>query len=471
MTLRYQHFITPEGSKEFPKVVRGEGVYIWDNTGRRLLDGSSGAISVNIGHAHPRVLEAMREQMGRIIYAHSMRWDNDPNERLAARLERMSDWGYGAAFFVSGGSEANEAAIKFARQVAVSRGEASRYKIISRIPSYHGATTALLGITGDPDYAAAYRPMFIDMPKVDAPLMYRRPHGESKEDVVRRCVQQLEDTILREGPETVLAFMIEPVGGVSTGALVSPDSYSTQIRQVCDRYGVMLIYDEIMSGAGRTGKFLAGHHWLDCRPDIVTLAKGVSGSYAPLGVVLASADMVQDVRRSGGFKHGHTYSANPVSCAASDMVLRVVEEEGLMERASVHGNFIRAKLEALKQKTTIIGDIRGLGLHMAVEIVADRGTKEPFPAHVKAGERIGMICRDHGLLLFSRRTAGGSFGEWLMLCPPLTINEAEIEAMLGSFEAGIRAFENEVSWERTPHPAPLPVATNAIFTGSSEDRR
>ncbi len=288
MTLRYQHFITPEGSKEFPKVVRGEGVYIWDSTGRRLLDGSSGAISVNVGHAHPRVLDAMRDQMSRIVYAHSMRWDNDPNERLAARLERMSDWGYGAAFFVSGGSEANESAIKFARQVAVSRGQSSRYKIISRVPSYHGATTALLGITGDPDYAAAYKPMFVDMPKVDAPLMYRRPAGETEQDVVDRCVRQLEETILSEGPETVLAFMIEPVGGVSTGALVSPDSYSTRIRQVCDRHGVMLIYDEIMSGAGRTGKFLAGHHWLDCRPDIVTLAKGVSGSYAPLGVVLAA---------------------------------------------------------------------------------------------------------------------------------------------------------------------------------------
>ncbi len=445
MTLRYQHFITPHGTVEFPKVVRGEGVYIWDSTGRRLLDGSSGAISVNVGHAHPRVLDAMRDQMGKIIYAHSMRWDNDPNERLAARLERMSDWGYGAAFFVSGGSEANEAAIKFARQVAVSRGQDSRYKIVSRIPSYHGATTALLGITGDPDYAAAYRPMFVDMPKVDVPMIYRRPAGETAEDVVERCLSQLEDTILREGPETVLAFMIEPVGGVSTGALVSPASYSTRVRQICDRYGVMLIYDEIMSGAGRTGKFLAGHHWPDCRPDIVTLAKGVSGSYAPLGAVLASADMVSDVRRAGGFKHGHTYSANPVSCAASDMVLRVVEDDGLMARATSLGAIIKARLEAMKARSTIIGDVRGLGLHMAVEIVADNSSKEPFPAAMRAAERIGMLCRDHGLLLFSRRTAGGSFGEWLMICPPLTINEAEIEEMLTSFEAGLHEFEREAA--------------------------
>lgn len=445
MTLRYQHFITPNGTAEFPKVVRGSGVYIWDSTGRRLLDGSSGAISVNVGHAHPRVLDAMREQMGKIVYAHSMRWDNDPNERLAARLERMSDWGYGAAFFVSGGSEANEAAIKFARQVAVSRGQSSRYKIVSRIPSYHGATTALLGITGDPDYATAYRPMFVDMPKVDAPMLYRRPAGETEGDVVERCVRQLEETILREGPDTILAFMIEPVGGVSTGALVSPSSYSTRIREVCDRHGVMLIYDEIMSGAGRTGKFLAGHHWPDCRPDIVTLAKGVSGSYAPLGAVLASADMVSDVRRAGGFKHGHTYSANPVGCAASDMVLRVVEEDGLMARATSLGAIIKTRLEAMKGRSNIIGDVRGLGLHIAVEIVADSSSKEPFPAAMRAAERIGMLCRDHGLLLFSRRTAGGSFGEWLMICPPLTVSEAEIEEMLASFEAGLHEFEREAA--------------------------
>ncbi|MEZ1315315.1 aminotransferase class III-fold pyridoxal phosphate-dependent enzyme [Pseudomonas fluorescens] len=444
MALRYQHFITPTGTAEFPKVVRGEGVYIWDHTGRRLLDGSSGAVSVNIGHAHPRVLEAMREQMNKIIYAHSMRWDNDPSQALAERLARLSGWDFEAAFFVSGGSEANEAAIKFARQVAVARGQASRYKIISRVPSYHGATTALLGITGDTDYAKAYKPMFVDMPKIDAPLLYRRPAHESVDDVIDRCVRQLEDTIIAQGPETVLAFMIEPVGGVSTGALMSPVDYYDRCRQICDRYGVLMIYDEIMSGAGRTGRFLAAHHWPDCRPDIVTLAKGVSGSYAPLGAVLASSAMVNDVRLSGGFKHGHTYSANPLGCAASNMVLQVLEDEALMPRATLLGERIRTRLEDLKSRTRVIGDIRGIGLHMAVEIVVDKDTKEIFTDEVRASEKIGLLCREYGLLLFSRRTAGAAYGEWLMFCPPLTISDAEVEEMLAAFEKGVFAFQNSV---------------------------
>jgi adenosylmethionine-8-amino-7-oxononanoate aminotransferase len=298
MTFRFQHFITPLGTKEFAKVVRAEGIYIFDNLGRRLLDGSSGAVSVNIGHAHPKVLAAMRAQMDEYLFTHCMRWENEPNVRLAERIDRMSGWGFDAVYFLSGGSEANEAALKFARQVALSRGEASRWKIVSRMPSYHGATTALLGIVGDPDYSRPFEPMFVKNPKVDAPLLYRRPAGETPDDVVDRCLRQLEETIEREDPSTVLAFMIEPVGGVSTGCLVAPDRYMTGIRRICDRYGILLIFDEIMSGAGRTGRFLAAQHWPDCRPDIVTLAKGVSGSYAPLGAVLTSSALMESVRRA-----------------------------------------------------------------------------------------------------------------------------------------------------------------------------
>lgn len=445
MTQRYQHFISPTGAPAFPKVVRGEGVYIWDSNGRRLLDGSSGAIAVNVGHQHPVVLNAIQDQMQRISYAHSLRWDNDPNEQLAERLEAMTDWNFSAAFFVSGGSEGNEAAIKFARQVAVSRGQGSRWKIFSRLPSYHGATTALLGITGDPAYEAAFGPMYVAHPKVSAPMLYRRAEGLSEEDVVAQCLAELEEAILREGPETVLAFMIEPIGGVSTGALVSPPSYYTGIRKICDRYGIMIIYDEIMSGAGRTGKFLAAHHWPDCRPDIVVLAKGVSGAYAPLGAVLVSSDMVADVRAMGGFKHGHTYAANPVSCAASNAVLRVLEEEGLMANAIARGAQLRGLLEELKRDHPFIGDIRGRGLHTAVEIVADPETKRSFPSEVNASERLGMLCREHGLLLFSRRTAGGSYGEWMMTCPPLTISEAEIAEMVDGLRAGLIDFEKEVA--------------------------
>ncbi|RQR44367.1 aspartate aminotransferase family protein [Burkholderia sp. Bp9140] len=448
MTLRYQHFISPTNTIPYPKVVRGEGVYIWDNDGRRLLDGSSGAVAVNIGHRHPAVLAAISDQMNRISYAHSLRWDNDPNEQLAERLERLSAWGYDAAFFVSGGSEANEAAIKFARQLAVSRGERSRWKIISRLPSYHGATTALLGITGDPAYAETFRPMFVEHPKVDAPLLYRRDESESIDDVVSRCLTQLESTIEREGPETILGFIVEPVGGVSTGALVAPDEYYSGIRRICDKYGILLIYDEIMSGAGRTGEFLAAAHWPDCRPDIVALAKGVSGAYAPLGAVLVSRGMVADVRKMGGFKHGHTYAANPISCAASNAVLQVVEQEGLIANADLQGRKLRADLESLQKQHPEIGDIRGRGLLMAIEIVQSPDKKNSFPAEMMAAERIGMHCRNHGLLLFSRRTAGGANGEWLMICPPLTISDSERTELVEGLSAGLQDFAKEAAPRR-----------------------
>jgi adenosylmethionine-8-amino-7-oxononanoate aminotransferase len=225
---------------------------------------------------------------------------------------------------------------------------------------------------------------------------------------------------------------------------MSPVDYYDRCRQICDRYGVLMIYDEIMSGAGRTGRFLAAHHWPDCRPDIVTLAKGVSGSYAPLGAVLASSAMVNDVRLSGGFKHGHTYSANPLGCAASNMVLQVLEDEALMPRATLLGERIRTRLEDLKSRTRVIGDIRGIGLHMAVEIVVDKDTKAIFTDEVRASEKIGLLCREYGLLLFSRRTAGAAYGEWLMFCPPLTISDAEVEEMLAAFEKGVFAFQNSV---------------------------
>jgi adenosylmethionine-8-amino-7-oxononanoate aminotransferase len=443
MTGRYQHFITPTGSIGFPKVSHGDGVYIWDDKGNRLLDGSSGNVSVNVGHSHPRVLEAMREQMSKITFANARLWENEAHELLAERLERLSDWGFSASFLVSGGSEANESAIKIARQVAVARGQSSRWKFISRLPSYHGATTALLGITGDPEYAAAYKPMFVDMPKVDAPFTYRLPEGVTAEAHDEHCAQQLEETILREGPDTVLAFMIEPVGGVSTGALVSSHHYYRRVREICDRYGVFIIYDEIMSGAGRTGKFLAAHHWRDSRPDIVSLAKGVSGAYAPLGAVMVSDDMLQDMRNTGGFKHGHTYSANPVSCAASNAVLAVVEDERLMENAITTGALLREKLEALKASTRTVGDVRGLGLHLAVEIVRDQEKKTPYDAKMRAAERLCALCREQGLLIFSRRTAGGKYGEWLMATPPLTITPAQVDEMVGSLARAIRVLEAE----------------------------
>lgn len=443
-----QHFITPIDAEAFPIVSHGDGIYIWDQEGRRYLDGSSGAVVSNIGHNNPRVKAAMHEQADRISFAYARVWESPANRALAQRVVRLAGRGYDACFFVSGGTEAIEASVKLARQVAVARGERSRWKVISRMPSYHGSTLAVLGITGDEDFADAFRPMFVSMPKIPAPLSYRLPEGVDAQESARRCAAALEERILAEGPQSVLAFVMEPVGGTSTGALVSPDSYYEAIRAICDRHGLLLIFDEVMSGAGRTGRFLAAHHWPDCRPDIVVLAKGLSGGYAPLGAVVTSSTIVDDVRRAGGFVHGHTYAANPQSCAIACAVLDEVVDHDLVGNAATMGAYLRTRLLALQDRIGIIGDVRGRGLLCAVEIVADRLTKRMFPVESDAIGRIRRLCRQGGLELLSRRTSGGRYGEWLMVCPPLIINQSQIDELCDSLSQALQRFEGEVSGSR-----------------------
>jgi len=254
----------------------------------------------------------------------------------------------------------------------------------------------------------------------------------------------LAETIEREGPETVLAFIMEPVGGLATGALVAPDSYYRRVREICDRHGVLLVYDEVMSGAGRTGTFLAADHWPDVRPDLVTLAKGIAAGYTPMGALLAPAAMVEAVAESGGFLHGHTYAANPLSCAIGHAVVAEMVERKMMANAAEMGALLRRKLEALKAECAILGDVRGKGLLMAIEIVADQETKAMLPAKCQAVYRIIELGIERGLLLYSRRTADGKYGEWLMISPPLIVTAAEIEEIVGLIGETLRAYEAEL---------------------------
>ena len=442
---RLQDFVSESRAKPIPEVARGDGIYLWDTQGRRYLDGSAGAVVSNIGHNNTRVKEAMRAQADRVTFAYAKVWDSAAHRELAQKLTAMAGLGFDSVFLVSGGTEAVEASLKIVKQTAYARGARSRYKVISRTPSYHGSTLAILGVTGDPDFAEPFGGMFVPMPKVPAPLTYRLPAGVSAEEHARQCAQALEDQILAEGPDTVLAFILEPVGGVATGALVAPDVYYTMIRQICDRYGVFLIYDEVMSGAGRTGQFLAAHHWKDCRPDIVALAKGVSGGYAPLGAVLTTDDMVRDLRGMGGFFHGHTYAANPQACAAACAVLDELQDRRLVENAAATGPMLKQQLADLAGETEIIGDVRGRGLLLAVEIVADPATKKMFPPEADAIARIRARCMENGLILLARRVAGGRYGEWLMVCPPLIIDEAQIGELVGGFRKALLSFREEVA--------------------------
>ncbi len=427
-----------------PIVARAEGIYMWDTDGRRYIDASSGPVVSNIGHGNPRVLAAMIEQAQKVAFASRTVFENEPNAKLADLITGLAGPGLERAYFVSGGSEATETAIKMARQYAVVKGEARRWKVIGRDPGYHGATLGAASVTGDPQAEKTFAPLMPVMPKVPAPFTYRLPPNHDADSYARACAGALEDTIRREGAETVLAFIMEPVGGLATGALVAPDHYYRAVREICDRHGVLLIYDEVMSGAGRTGSFLAAEHWPDGRPDLVTLAKGIAAGYTPMGAVLAPAEMVETIAESGGFLHGHTYASNPLSCAIGHAVVSEMLALDLMANAERMGAMLRARLEALKATCSILGDVRGKGLLLAIEIVANRETKVILPAKLKAVYRIIELGIERGLLLYSRRTADGKYGEWLMITPPLIVTAAQVDEIAGLIAETLQAYEGEL---------------------------
>lgn len=426
-----------------PMLDRAEGVYMWDVSGKRYLDGSSGAMVTNIGHSNPRVLEAMRRQMDKSTFGYRLHFENEPAEQLAAAIAGQMPEGMDRVFFVSGGSEAVESTLKLARQYAVTTGQASRYKVISRFPSYHGATLGALSVTGYAPMLAPFAPMMQEMPKIPAPTCYLDHDDLSDEERGLRYADMLEDEILRHGPETVLAFIMEPVGGASTGALVAPDSYYSRIRDICDRYGVLLIYDEVMTGAGRTGSFLAAEHW-GITPDLIALSKGMASGYVPLGAMIAPGWIVEPVLDKGGFIHGYTYAGNPLACAAGLAVLEETVEQKLCSNATRIGDRLKNRLGTLMQRYPFIGDVRGKGLLLAVELVGDRETMEPLPPEKMAAARLVDLAYERGLIIYWRRTRGGYRGDHIMVCPPLITTEAQIEEIMAPLGEALDALAAEL---------------------------
>ena len=432
------------GTSSLPIIDRAQGIYMWDTKGKKYFDGSSGPVTTNLGHGNKRVIEAMADQAQRVCFASVAVFENSPNKRLAEKLVKLSGPGFDQAFIVSGGSEATESAIKLARQYAVAKGENKRTKVLGRNPSYHGSTLGAFLVSGDPVAEKMFGSIANVMPKVPTPFSYRLPKNHDINSYARECAKKLEDVILAEGAENVLAFILETVGGLSSGGLVAPDHYYEAIREICTRYGVLLIYDDVMAGAGRTGKFLSADHWPNARPDLVTLAKGVAAGYTPIGAVMAPNEIVSAVVEAGGFQHGHTYAANPLSCAIGDAVITEMVENDLMDNASEMGSYLKLKLKELADESCIIGDIRGKGLLLAAELVAIKETKEMLPIKCRAVYRFVEIGVENGLLLYTRKTADGVFGEWVMISPALTINKREVDELVYLLRLTVRQFEKEL---------------------------
>lgn len=436
-----------QGRGRRPLIKEARGVYIWDADGKRYLDGSSGAMVVNIGHSNERVLAAMRAQMESATFAYRLHFENEPAERLARLTAERMPAGLDKVFFVSGGSEAVESALKLARQWAVATGQGSRWKVISRFPSYHGSTLGALAVTGMALMTDPFQPMLTAMPKISAPTCYLDRDGLSDAERGLRYAEMLRSEIERQDPETVLAFIMEPVGGASTGALVAPDSYYARIAEICREYGVLLIYDEVMTGAGRTGRFLAAEHW-NVAPDIVVLSKGFAAGYAPLGAMVAHERLVEPVLAAGGFVHGFTYAGNPLACAAGLAVLEEIDRQDLCANAERMGARLKAELTGLKARYPFVGDVRGKGLLLAFELVADRETMAPLPKAMDAYLHLVEEAYRRGLIIYSRRTRGGLEGDHFLVCPPLIVTDEQIAEIMDKLTASLDAFADRFGLPR-----------------------
>lgn len=430
--------------RRYPVFERGEGIYLYDEDGKRYIDGVGGAAVVNIGHGVQEVLEAMARQARQFCYEFPFLYTSRSQEELARKVAELSPEGLSYAFFVSGGSEANETAIKLARQYQVETGHAGRYKVVSRWMSYHGASLGALSVTGRYSFRNIFGPLLLDFPKISAPFCYHCPCHLDYPGCDLACAHELERVIKLEGSEYIAAFLAEPVVGGSLGAVSPPPEYYPIIRSICDKYGILFIADEVITGFGRTGKNFGIDHW-GVAPDMITTGKGIGGGYAPLGAVIVHERIYWAVAEGSGlFHHGFTYGGNPLSCAVGLAVLDYIEKNGLVERSARLGEVLLGELSRLKEHS-IVADVRGRGLLAGVELLADPLTKTPFPKEKGVAEMVEAAAADRGLLtLPGTGDVDGISGDHILLAPPFVITEEQIGDLVNALEEAIMEVEGKV---------------------------
>ena len=421
---------------DLPVAVAGQGVWLEDAAGRRYLDASGGAAVSCLGHGHPAVIAAMKAQLDRLAYAHTSFFTSAVAEELADRLVGDAPEGIGRVYFLSGGSEAIECALKMARQYFVETGRPERRHVIARRQSYHGNTLGALSVGGHAGRRRLFAPLLIDVTHIAPCYAYRhRAEAESEEAYGRRTADELEAAILRLGPANVAAFVAEPVVGATLGAVAAVPGYFRRIREICDRYGVLLILDEVMCGMGRTGSLHACTQE-GIAPDLLVIAKGLGGGYQPIGAVLVSGAIYAAFRDgSGAFQHGHTYLGHPVACAAALAVQKIVAGQDLLADVRRRGRALAAALQERFGNHAHVGDIRGRGLFFGLELVADRPSRRPFDAALELHARVKRAAMAEGLLCYpSGGCADGVSGDHVLLAPPFIVSPdetGEIVARLG----------------------------------------
>ena len=424
-----------------PLAVRGAGIHLYDAQGKPYLDASGGAAVSCLGHAHPEVLAAMHAQIDALAYAHTSFFTTEVAEALADHLVRHAPPGMEQVYLVSGGSEAVEAALKLARQYFVEIGQSERTTFVARRQSYHGNTLGALAVGGNEWRRAQFAPLLIDVGRVSACFEYRgRREDETQDAYTQRLLDELDAEFHRIGPQRVIAFVAETVVGATAGAVPPTPGYFKGVRELCDRHGILLIADEVMCGMGRTGTLHAVEQE-GIAPDLMTIAKGLGGGYQPIGATLASAKVVDALRKgSGMFMHGHTYIGHPVAAAASLAVQRVIERDDLLANVRARGADLARLLAQRLGGHPNVGDIRGRGLFMAVELVEDRATKATFDPALKLHARIKKLAMENGLLVYPMGgTIDGRRGDHVLLAPPFIVSEADVAKIVDLLAASIDA--------------------------------
>ncbi|NMB54336.1 MAG: aminotransferase class III-fold pyridoxal phosphate-dependent enzyme [Leptolinea sp.] len=450
MTKPNIHVVHRSWDREFPVVEKAEGIYLYDNTGKRYIDGSGGSsVVTSIGHGNKYVLEFMTKQAEKFSFIPAHGFTNQPQLDLGDLLVDLAPGelrNRSLTWFACTGSDANDDAVRLTRQYFVESGKSSKYQIIGRWRSFHGNTISAAGISGITGRRSLFQPMYVDSPHIPPAFCYRCSFEQTYPACKLLCARALESIIRQLGPETVAAFIAEPVVGAALGCVPAPEGYFQKIREICTRYDVLFITDEVMTGWGRTGKLWGIDHW-DTTPDIVTTAKGISGGYSPFSAIIARESIWSVLRENHSpFKAGHTLNANAVSCSAALAVIHIIQELKLVENADIRGRELQTGLKNLQKKHGIIGDVRGKGLMVGFEFVKEAKSRETFPPRMKVSDLFEKIALNNGLVTYPcTGSVDGVMGDMIMLAPPLIISADQISEMIQIIDQSISELEQKLS--------------------------
>jgi adenosylmethionine-8-amino-7-oxononanoate aminotransferase len=430
---------------EHVRIVRGEGAYVFDEFGKKYLDASGGSnASVPIGHGVKSVIDAMTEQARKVSFVPMHLFSNEASEKLADEIAKVTPSDLKTTWFVNSGSEAADNAVKIVRQYYAEKGSTGKFKIITRWQSFFGNTLGALSVGGHTFRRSKYIPLLKDMPHIPPAYCYRCWFRKEYPDCDIDCATFLEKVVKQEGPECVAGFMAETIVGATTGATTPPKEYFPIIREICDRYDLKYIADEVMVGVGRTGRWFAIEHW-NVTPDVIATAKGLSGGYTPLGAVITRNSIVEEfMNRKANIVGGHTFGANPISCAVGLAVLQYIREHKLIEKCSEIGAYLKKRMSELQEDYPIIGDVRGMGLMIGLEFVKDMNTKEPFRPESKVAATVTTECMKRGVIVYpGTGTADGIVGDHILLTPPYIITKQDVDELTAALGQSLQVVESQ----------------------------